>query len=184
MVFNESIMATALIVDPKKALNRELITVGIGILILGSIILFLGYRVSATAEAINAMRVDATTKTAKLGTLSKLERQYAIVSPYIPKLQSVLPKRDEMITFDRTLIALAAQQGVGFGFSFGGETAADATNAGSVRFTITLQGALADVTNYLDALHKLPYFIEFPEIDTAISGGQYSMRLDGRVFNR
>lgn len=171
-------------VNLKKALNREFIIIGVCSFVLGSTVLILGYQIKANTDAIRQMRTSAVTKTVQLVTASRLERQYALALPYIPKLQDVLPKRDEMINFDRTLIALAKKQGVGFGFSFGGESPASPTSAGSVNFTITLQGSFADVTNYIDALQKLPYFIEFPGVDMSINGGQYSMRLDGRVFNR
>jgi hypothetical protein len=177
-------MTETLLINPRKRLNRELIIVAIGIVALGSTAIILGYQIHQRANAIANQRLTAAVKTAQLEILSKLTTQFAAAEPYLPKLQNILPRRDEMIGFDRNLIALAKERKVGFGFSFGGETPSSAGSAGWISFTITLQGSLDDITGYLDALNKLPYFIEFPGVDMGIRGGQYSTQLSGRVFTQ
>jgi Tfp pilus assembly protein PilO len=170
------------LINPRKKLYQELLIVGVGILLLGSITVTLGYYMQSRADSITKKRLVAITKTTQMVVLSQLVGEYARVAPYMGKLQSILPKQEDIIDFDRTMTDLAKKQQVGFGFTFGGASAASASTAGWIDFTITLQGSLTNITNYLDSLAKLPYFVSFPSVDMSIQGEQYSMRLNGKVF--
>ncbi len=105
--------------------------------------------------------------------------------PLLARLQSIIPPKDQLIGFSRDISNYGKKFNVDVGFSFGTETAATATDSGSVNFTLSATGHFDDIISFLQFLEQLPYFIRFDGVTTSYQlNNQYNLTTTGAIYTK
>jgi len=177
-------MHTRIIGDPRKDLYTGIIVAVTGAFIFVAAIAVFGAMIYRRVGEINSMRSEIQLRLTEVDILARLTSGYAAARPYLDALKNILPAKDELIVLDRDLEALAKEVGVGFGFSFRGETLSSQSGAGAIQFDLLLQGDFFKLLEYLDRVNKLTYYIKFPGVQLTSGPGGYVMSLSGILFTR
>lgn len=170
--------------NPQKALSREFMWALVGTGVLVASFAFLATQIRARVSAIGDMRTEASLEAAQTQLFSVLKKQQETVAPYYARLQDLIPRKEQIITFDQDLGRLAKELGLGFGLRIQGETPSSENSPGSFVFSMTFQGSVENVVAYLQKLRTLNYFIELPGLEAEGSGGGYALQFLGNIYTR
>lgn len=115
-------------------------------------------------------------------TIASLKSDFESAKPYISVLENILPIRDKLISFPRDIIFIAQKNKVEAAVSFGAETLASKTEAGFIKFTMTVDGSYSDILKFLQEAEKGKYIIDWVDTDLAFGNKKYKGSISGRVF--
>jgi len=163
----------------KVKITSILIKFGLALIILGGIIFVLGIQINSLTKKLSQINNQAEVIRIKENSKQDLARDSDIAKNAMPILQKALPSSDNLIDFIADLENIAAVTGNKQELSFAGSDqtqssanqalgeGANKTTKESLDFTITLEGTLASLQNYLSALEDLPYVIEIKKISSS-----------------
>lgn len=168
----------------KKFVTELVISlITIGVLAVG--LLFFGFNVSKFAKKIVAARQELVERSTSLQSLAILRSEYKNKGePYLNVLYNIIPLKDELIDLSKDFQSLAANERLGYGFTFVGETPSTLSNLGSVRFNLNLSGSLDQLIDFIENLQNFRYLINLENISMSRGASQISMDVKGSVFFR
>ncbi len=151
------------------------------------ILSFLGKEIKDKAQQIQDQRTEIGSRINSISKLADLSATAKEVQPALDELNSLLPKRDELVIFPRYINTLATESGVDEHFSFnGGEVSPAGAEAGYSAFTLSITGPYANVMAFLEELEKGNFVIRVEGLDVTIQTGSASFKADiqGLIFFR
>lgn len=148
---------------------------------------FLSSNLDAQASKIIADKALIARQVALLGSLAELKEDAPQAAAYTTAANTLLPSRDELINFPQWLTTLGQSHNVSVSFSFQGGTV-PATDAapGSDGFSLTVNGAIADLSAFLDDLEvHAPFLVTIDSFDLVNNGAAgYRLSAQGKVFSQ
>jgi hypothetical protein len=154
------------------------------ILTLAAVIAVLGFEIRGKSKAAEKGRGLIADELEALNSYAVLKSERNELQPYFTLLENVLPLRDELIDFKGEMERLARNEGVDFGFSFGGEEAATAAAPGKYTFSITSKGGKDSLLNYIKAIEDSRFLVNFSSVDLFRLDNVFLVTLGGGVFYR
>jgi Tfp pilus assembly protein PilO len=163
------------------------ISIGVFLFILAVLVGFLIYLnidIDRRVAAIKRYQTDIAIRNQAVLLLGTLKLEAERGAQLAGQLQEVLPTRDQLITLPRELEKVAKAHRVGFGFAFGNENLPSGTNPGSVRFTISLTGQIADLVSFLKDLEfgKRILNVQSFDLTQRRDAKDFSLILSGEVY--
>lgn len=169
----------------KRRFIKHLIVAFSIIATIALVIIVLNIDINKRVSRIEGRKRDGLMQTQGILILSELKEESLRAKGDYALAQAALPTRDQLISFPRELEQAAKKGGVGLGFSFGNETASTDSQPGSIRFTMTLSGAMDNLLVFLKSLETNTYFINLSSVDvTKKEGGSFSLVTTGEIFTR
>ena len=167
--------------------KRLLIKSGIAaaiILALAIFIILLNTDINKHIDEIIAANQEFALRSQTFNLLSSSNTDLKRAQPLLETLQTILPSKDQLITFPDELQKSANGYGVSVGFSFGSETPSTATQPGNIKFTMTLAGSFTDIVQYLKFIEGHRYFIRLDSVDIRRETINFSLLTGGVIFTK
>jgi Tfp pilus assembly protein PilO len=165
------------------AVNLSIALGIIAVLVLGVVIF--GFRINSLSEKIAATRHELNERSTALSSLASLRSEYSTKGqPYLNVLYNVIPQKDELIDLSKDFQAIAQENGLNYGFIFLGENPPSGGTLGSVNFSLSLGGELADLLSFLKNLENFRYLISLDNVSIAREPDLMRMNIRGSVFYR
>lgn len=158
------------------------ITAGIAI-VLGILIFFLSSDISQKTKEISALQTNLELKLQAVGSLVILRQDYSKAQQYIPTLDTILPTRDQLVSFPRDMINEAKKINVNLNVNLGEETLKTETQLGSIVFMMTGQGKYDGFVNLFKNAETGRYSVKFDTLDFTRQGEDFRALLKGKVFS-
>jgi len=156
---------------------------------LSSIVVFavifwiLGGSIKAKVGRLSAVDKNLDEINANFSSLTMLKQQYnGKVSDYIKIIANTVPPQDNLINFLKDFQSLATASGLGFGFTFAGETPPSSESLGWISFNSNLQGSVGQFLSFLDSLPKINFLVNFGSATISRRNDSFQFDLKGRVF--
>lgn len=149
-------------------------------------ILFFMGNISDYADKIVAARLLLASRSASINELAELHSEYnSKTSNYMNVLYNIIPSYDQLINLSNDFQSLAAQNKVGFNFSFSGEIPKNAGGLGSIGFNLEASSDnFNSLTTFLKSLQNFRYLNSIDNISTRSNNSILVMSIKGRVFYR
>ncbi len=148
---------------------------------------FLAGSMTAQADKTTADQSSIAEETAMVSVLARLKSSAPEAAAYSAALTKLLPTHDNLIGFSPWLSAIAKTHNVSVSVAFqGGAAAATDAAPGSDGFSMTANGAAADLTAFLtDIETEAPGFLlSIDSFDLSNDGASYRLSAQGRVFSQ
>ena len=151
------------------------------------VLTFLGREIKDKAQQIQDQRAEIESRINSISRLAELTATAKEAGPALDQLSSLLPKRDELVTFSRYIGTLATESGVEERFSFSGEEVDPTENeAGHSGFSLSITGSYAKILTFLEELEKGRFIIKVEAFDVVLQRESifYAATIQGLVFFR
>jgi len=148
---------------------------------------FLGKEIKDKAGQIQDQRVEIESRINAISRLAELSAAAKEAESAFNELDSLLPKRDELVAFPRYIDTLATESGVDQNFSFrGDELSPTETEAGHSAFTLSATGFYPNVLTFLEKLEKGRFIIRVDNFDVVLQRDSSAFKADiqGLIFFR
>ncbi len=169
----------------KRVVKEALIALSI-VMALLIILVFLGFRISKLTATISKNIQNVLDRSASIKLLAVLQNQYGDKGKrYLEILHNVVPPKDSLIDLQKDLQSLAAQENVGFGFTFLGETPASFPTLGNVSYRLNIQGNnLNTLLGFLRRLSDFHYINSVDSVSINQQDANMQMVVKGEVYDR
>jgi len=170
----------------KKPAMREMLIALAIILVFLAILVFLGLRISKLTATISKNIQEVLDRSASIKLLSVLEDQYASKGErYSQILENAIPSKDALVDLQKEFQSLAAQENVGFGFTFLGETPAGQSNLGAVTYRLNVQGGSLDaIFRFMRRLASFRYLNGLNSVAINKPDANFQAVLNGQAYYR
>jgi hypothetical protein len=169
--------------DFKKQLILNVsITAGAAI-VLGALIVFLSFDIGQKAKEISALQSSLNFKLQAVSSLVILRQDYSKAQQYIPTLDTILPTRDQLVSFPRDMANEAKEASVNLNTSLGEEIPKTQTQLGSIAFVMTGQGKYDSFINFFKEAETGRYSVKFDSLDFTRQGEDFRALMKGKVFS-
>ena len=148
---------------------------------------FLSGDLTAQGDKIITDKTLIARQTAVLGVLAQLKSDAPRAAQYQAAINKLLPAHDNLISFSPWLDALGQAHKVSVAFSFtGGNMAVTDTAPGSDGFSMSAQGAAADLAAFLGDLESQApgFLLSIDSFDLINNGSDYKLSTQGRLFSK
>lgn len=173
------------------SLRRELVVAGIviggGFLLFAMLLAWLSSDLNRQAEKIQGARAAIATSIRSFERLADLQRGASGAARSAEALGALLPNKDELFEFPRTLDTLARINNVNLTFSFQGATVPPGPGVpGRTGFSITARGSAAAVAAFLAEIEarSQQFLLSLDALTLDRDGTEYRASGRGQVFFR
>ena len=157
----------------------------LGIAMAVAILIFLiGSDISSRAASINRQRQELSVRSRSLDVVAALRAEANKSDKILNYLETILPTRDQLISFSKTLERFAKNNQLGFGFAFTSETAASEKEPGSNSFLVTSRGIYPNFFSFLKSIENSNYFVNFNYFDLNKKDKDFEILMKGKVFSQ
>lgn len=164
---------------PKGSKARLLIQIGVSLgiaLVILTLVIFLGLDIGKRANDVAVSRGELNGKIKQLNNLAELQSDKETSEIYSIKLQEVLPKRDDLLSFPSRIDAIAGSHNVASQFSFGNESDKN------IQFSLVIQGNYNNIVSFIETIEKDILFLDLESFDVVGSDIEYSAKLVGTIY--
>ncbi len=171
----------------RKRVTMNIAIIASSFLLFGILLWTINRSTAATVRDITAGRQVIAERAYTIENISKLKQQQPEAEVIRKKIDAILPRRDELISFQNFLEGLSRVHNVGVSFSFSGLPVEPVPGVpGSVPFSIALTGEPRDIANFLSAveLKSTKFLVNFNGVTLFADGGAYRADLKGNVYFR
>jgi type II secretory pathway pseudopilin PulG len=151
--------------------------------VLGTLIIFLSSSISQKTAEIEVLEDNLNFRLQATDSLVVLRGDYSKAQQYIPTLDTILPTRDQLVSFPRDLSNSAKQEKINLNVSLGEETPKTETKLGSIAFTATGQGKFDGFINFFKGAETGRYSIKLDTLDFTRQGEDFRALIKGKVFS-
>ena len=170
---------------PKAIVNLFVL---FGFLIFIAIILSsLGNEIESKAEAIRDQRAQIESRIRSISKLAELSDSAKEAKPALEEINSLLPNRDELVSFPRYISNLGAENNVTAAFNFRGEEVPSTEmEAGYSGFYLIITGTFPNVVSFLENLEKGRFIVRVDSFDVVLQRASSDFQADiiGSIFFR
>ena len=169
---------------PKAILNL-LVILGF-VVFMTTMLTFLGKEIKDQTDVITTNRAKINTRIVSLAQLAELREDATKIQVPLIALESLLPTRDELISFPTYVRNLATEHGVSSSFSFSGsETPATPESAGNTRFGLEIIGPYQNIIDFIEVFENGELLVKLGSIDISSQGdGAFRGNTGGVIFFR
>ena len=156
------------------------------VLIIAGLIYF-NWQIKLTLKEIQADKTDLANRQLMLKAIQKLEEDYKKAEKDLAWLRTILPTSDHLIDLLAKMKESARANHIDQGLNFTIENQAEGKKPKSYSFVLVLNGTSNNLISYFTEIDKLPYLIQFDQIELNKSDGQanaYRLNIMGRVYIR
>jgi hypothetical protein len=116
--------------------------------------------------------------------LSLLVKQWNFVKDYTQQVSSLVPSKDNLVTFSKDINAIAQKNGVSLTFNFGTEGGTATTGVlGSISFSATADGPVNGILSFLRDVEGKYYSFKINILDMSKRSDTMSrLSISGQVF--
>jgi len=150
---------------------------------LGIFMIFLSSDISQKTKEISALQTNLELKLQAVGSLVILRQDYSKAQQYIPTLDTILPTRDQLVSFPRDMASEAKKININLNVNLGEETPKTETRLGSIAFMMTGQGKYDQFVNFFKGAETGRYSVKFDTLDFTRQGEDFRALLKGKVFS-
>ncbi|HEY4496918.1 MAG TPA: type 4a pilus biogenesis protein PilO [Candidatus Paceibacterota bacterium] len=151
------------------------------LIVLISIMVYLGIQIKESASTIYSTRQDLRDKTHNISELSQLRLAAKEAEPFLEKLEAAIPSKDELFSFADDLKEIARMNDLGLNFKFVGE-AIISGGLGSQKFEANAQGDYRDITFFIRELERSGYITNVLDVNILKQGSLFNALLIGEVY--
>lgn len=150
------------------------------------VLVFLGLKIGKITASISENIQDVLDRAGSIRLISILENQYATKGErYLQVLENVIPSKDALIDLQKEFQSLAAEGGVGFGFTFLGETPTGQSNLGAVTYRMNIKGEnLEELFGFIKLFQGFKYLSGLNSVVINKPDATYQMILGGQTYYR
>jgi len=166
--------------------KRLLVFVGVPLgicLVLIVALFFMGSDITKRTNKIRQLRSDMLFNMQLTESLAVLRRDSQQVQKYAFEIQNILPSRDQLVTFPRTLSTIARQNKIELNSSLGQEISGGIGELRQTDFTMTGGGPLDNFINFLKSLEGARYLISLKSLDFTRQEDVFRVLITGKVFS-
>jgi Tfp pilus assembly protein PilO len=167
---------------------KKHLTISIGIFLGAAFILmislfFLNFDIKNRANRIKTLRQELNTYLQSIANLASLRQDFSKAQSYFASLDMILPTRDRLVNFPKDINLIARQNKIDLSLNFGQETLKTANEPGKTGFTISAQGTLDNLLNFLKNLENSLYLTNLTMLDFTREGDKFKALITGQVFS-
>jgi hypothetical protein len=166
----------------KKLILTISITAGIAA-VLGAAIIFLSSDITQKTKEISSLQSNINFRIQASDLLVSLRQDYSNAQQYIPILDTILPTRDQLVSFPRDIANEAKEFGINLNASLGEETPKTQSQLGNIAFTVTGQGGFNNFIDFLKKTETGRYSMRLDTLDFTRQGEEFRTLLKGKVFS-
>ena len=167
----------------KKQLTLA-ISIAIGaIIVFGGLILFLNSDIKGKAKEMEYLQGTLGFRLQATDSLVALREDYSKAQQYIPALDTILPTRDQLLSFPRELTNTAKEEKITLNINLGEEVQKSKTKLGTIEFTMSGQGIFDNFINFLKNMETGRYSIKLDNLDLTRQGENIRVLTKGKVFS-
>lgn len=168
----------------KRLIKLLAISLGI-ILVLTVVVIFLNRDINKRVKSINQSKQALIIRDQQLGTLSTTTSQIERANEAFVVLESMLPMRDDLISFPGYIASTATDLELTHTFAFGTEEKSNGNEAGSIQFRLSVTGTLPRATEFLKKIEEHPYIIRLGDLDIQqIDGETFQITVPGVIYTQ
>ncbi len=168
-----------------RRLIKRFIIATLIVALIATVIILLNFDINKRVARIEEHKREIAMQNEAIIILSGLKQEAQKVRQYQDTLASLLPNRDQLISFPRELEKLAKQYEIDLGFAFGNETPSTESQPGVIRFTLSLGGSMNGMLDFLKAFEAHKYYLNLSSVDLSKKeGGRFSLVTGGEIYTR
>ncbi|GEM_PF-4406478 len=170
--------------DYKKALTRELIILGVVIIIFVTFFILFRANINKEAESIATLQSQRSLLIQSTEGLSILKKQWDQARLYKDDVFLLVPSKDDLVEYNNRLKEVAAGDDVVFTFSFGNEEPGAGGGLNLIAFSATAEGRPSQLISFMKHLEEQFFSIRIDSLDMRNQERSDVMRLsfNGYVY--
>lgn len=174
--------------DFKKHIIRSGVTTGVVVVLLAVFLLLFRANINHQSQIIQELAGRRNSYTQASQGLALLIKDWDVAQQYSAQVQSLVPKKDDIVLLSKELQTRALKDNVSIAFSFNaaGETAPQQNGIASIGFSATLEGNAKDILSFLQEVERSYYALQIQSFDltTGITNNAAISRffVSGKVF--
>ncbi len=170
---------------PKAIVNLSIL---FGFLIFIAIMLSsLSQEIEYKAETIRDQKAQIESRIRSISKLAELSDAAKEAGPALEEINSLLPSRDELVSFPRYISNMGTESNVTAAFNFRGEEVPSTeTEAGYSGFYLIITGTFPNVVDFLENLEKGRFIVKVDSFDVILQRESSDFQADiiGSTFFR
>ncbi|MEX2053971.1 MAG: hypothetical protein WD883_00245 [Candidatus Colwellbacteria bacterium] len=151
------------------------------------IITFLGRQIGDKADRIREQRAVIEGRISSISRLAELTASAKEAQPALLELQSLLPKRDELVGFPRYVDSLAGKHSLISRFEFRGEEKAPTEDqAGTSSFYLSIDGTYRNILSFIDEFEEGQFIVKIDSFDVVLQreSTNFKAEMNGLIYFR
>ena len=169
---------------PREFKTKFMMNLGItfgALAVLGGLIIYLGYDISAKAYDIGSIRSTLLSNTSDAKNLNSLRTDAKEAAPFLDKLKAILPSRDSLFTVQKDFQTLAQNNQLAFSSQFSAEIPETATQLGKIRLEMLAQGEYNGILEFVKGVDASKYFTNIVNMDLVRQGNKFNANLTAEI---
>lgn len=166
----------------KRLMTMIGVLVGIVLLLAGGLF-FLGSDIQSRADKIGQLRSELTFRLQSTDSLASLQKEAEQSASYVSVLENFLPSRDQLVTFGRDMLIIGQQNKVDVSANLGKEIAVQDGDLRKTDFTMTIDGPLDNLINFLKSIEGSRYLNSIQNLDITKEDSSFKALLQGQLFS-
>ncbi len=169
----------------KKQLVKQVGIAGGAIALLTLFIIVLNFDINKHSDAISVVKDKLELRNRTIELLSSSNNDLKKSEVMLDKLRTILPEKDDLIDFTPEIAKLAKSYGLEFGLERKTEQVSTPSDAGFLRFIMTVSGEMKDIYDFLSAFEKHRYLIRLDSIDIrSLTKNKLTMTVMGAIYTK
>jgi len=155
------------------------------ILTLLILIFLLGNNISGRTVGIKNKNRDLAARLHAIESLSSLKTDAEKTAALRGALENLLPAKDQLIKFSKTLENYAKNNKMDFGFAFESEIPGAENTPGINNFILTSGGDYSNFLRFLNSIEQSKYLVKINYLElTEKENSKYGILIKGKVFSQ
>jgi len=167
----------------KKQLILTISTAVGAMIIFGGVILFFASDIKGKAEEIKQLQNTLGFRLRASDSLLVLREDYSKAQEYIPSLETILPTRDQLVTFPREITSQAKEKEVNLNVNLGKEVVKTDKSLGTIEFTMSGQGLFENFISFFKDMESGRYSVKIENLDLTRQETKVKILAKGKVFS-
>lgn len=151
------------------------------------IISFLGRQINDKANRISEQRAEIEGRITSISRLAELKATAKEAEPGLAELRSLLPKRDELVSFPRYVNSLSSNHSLTPRFEFQGQEIEPTDDqAGTSGFYLSLTGSYRNILSFIDDFEEGQFIIKINSFDVVAQreSSDFKAEIQGLIYFR
>jgi len=172
--------------DFKRERTNIIIVFVVGVLLFSGTLIIFGRDIQARVAHIEVVRRDRAIRLQVIDSLAQLRAGAPQAEKLFPKLQNILPSRDELVSFTDIVESQAERYDITASFKFGEEQESGDGEPGQHTFVLNTAGFLRPFSQFMNSFESLNYIVSVDSIVLSRENNETPFRITahGSVFSQ